>query len=100
MPIDTEKRRELQVQNLNKVETPEQFVEWATTAKKNSRVSYFNGYLFRERITNHPSRVSGANAAPHFKLANKAWEFHQLGIVRLFQKRMGDEEYIYIAVKA
>lgn len=88
------------MKNLNKVETSEQFVEWATTAKKNSRVSYFSGYLFRERITNPPSRVSGPNAAPQFKLASKVWEFHQLGIVRLFQKRLGDEEYIYIAVKA
>lgn len=88
------------MQNLNKVETPEQFVEWATTAKKGSQVSYFNGYLFRERIVNPPSRVSGHNAASKFKLASKAWEFYQLGIVRLFQKRMGDEDYVYIAVKA
>lgn len=88
------------MQNLNKVETPEQFVDWVTTAKKGSRISYFNGYLFRERVTNPPSRVSGSNAAAKFKLASKVWEFHQLGVVRLFQKRMGDEDYVYIAVKS
>lgn len=87
------------MQSLNKVETPEQFVDWATTAKKGSRVSYFNGYLFRERIVNPPSRVSGYNAATKFKLASKAWEFYDLGIVTLCQKRLGDEDYVYMAVK-
>lgn len=88
------------MKDLNKVETPEEFVRWATSAKKNSRVSYFRGYLFKERVTSHSSRKEGPNAAPHFKVANKAWEFSQLGVVKLFQKRVDDEDYIYIAVKA
>lgn len=85
---------------LNKVETPEEFVRWATSAKKNSRVSYFRGYLLKERLTNHTTRKEGPHAAPHFKLASKAWEFYQLGIVTLLQKRIADDDYIYIAVKA
>jgi hypothetical protein len=82
------------------VSTPDELVRWAVSAKPNARVSYFRGYLFRERIMNPPSRREGANAAPHFKTASKAWEMSQIGIVRLFQKRVDDEDYIYIAVKA
>lgn len=88
------------MKDLNKVDTSEEFVRWATNAKKNSRVAYFRGYLFRDRVTSHSSRKEGPNAAPQFKLANKAWEFYQLGIVKLVQKRIDDEDYIYIAVKA
>ena len=88
------------MKELTKIDTPEEFVRWATYAPKNAKVAYYRGYLFRDKLTNHPSRTSGANAAPQFKTATKAWEFHRLGVVYLFQNRVDDEDYIYIAVKA
>lgn len=88
------------MKDLKTVKTPEEFVNWATSAKSNSRVAYFRGFLLKERLTNHTTRKEGPNAAPHFKLATKAWEFYNLGIVKLFQERVSDDDYIYIAVKA
>ena len=74
-------------------------VRWATGARKNDRVSYYRGWLMKERMKLHPHEIRGPSALPRFQIANKAWEFMELGVIRLFQQRVGDDDYIYIAVK-
>lgn len=85
--------------NITFLDSPETFTKWASHAKRGQKASYFRGWLMHERMTNHSSRTTGPNAALYFKTCNKAWEFYTMGVVTLVQKRMGEEDYIYMAVK-
>lgn len=85
--------------NITFLDTPEVFTKWATGAQRGQKAYYYRGWLMRERMTNHSSRTHGPNAALHFRTCNKAWDFYNLGVVTLVQKRMGDEDYVYMAVK-
>ena len=83
---------------LKKIESVDEFIHWVTTAKRGHRVSYYRGWLMKDKLSKMPQMVRGNMILPEFKLADKAWEFHQVGAVELFQKRHGDEDYEYIAV--
>jgi len=78
----------------------ESLVRWATSARKGEKAAYYRGWLMRERMKLHPHEIRGPAALPRFQIANKAWEFMELGVVKLFQKRLGDDDYLYIAVKS
>lgn len=81
------------------IDDSEALVRWATTAKKGSKISYYKGWLMKERMMLHPQEIRGPAALPRFRVANKAWEFMELGVINLFQKRLGFDDYLYIAVK-
>lgn len=78
----------------------ESFVRWSTSARKGESVVYYRGWLMKERMKLHPHEIRGPAAFPRFQIANKAWEFMELGVVHLFQKRLGDDDYLYVAVKS
>ena len=81
------------------VDSAEDFVKWATSAKRGHRVCYYRGWLMRDKMRMMPQIVKDG-AMPHeFWTANKAWEFAEMGVVALFQKRQGEEDYLYLAVK-
>lgn len=82
-----------------RIDHPEAFVAWATSAKPGQRADYYRGYLYADRMQDGTTRKGGTSVPTPLRLANKAWEFYELGIVRLVQKRMGNEDYIYIAEK-
>lgn len=82
------------------IESPDDFTRWATYAKKNDRITYYKGLLMRDRQLNINLLGSTDKELPEFQTANKALEFSDLGIVKLFQHRHGDSDYSYIAVKA
>jgi len=82
------------------IDDSEALVRWATTAKKGAKVSYYKGWLMKERMNLHPMEIRGPAALPRFRVANKAWEFMELGVINLFQKRLGVDKYLYIAVKS
>lgn len=76
------------------------FVAWATSAKPGARSGYYRGYLHRDRV-HHQMSIQHSNGytPDSLRCAGKAWEMYELGVVTLVQKRMGSEDYIYIAVK-
>jgi hypothetical protein len=81
------------------IDDPEALVKWATTAKRGSKISYYKGWLMKERMMLHQMEIRGPAALPRFRVANKAWDFMELGVIDLFQKRLGVDTYLYIAVK-
>jgi hypothetical protein len=82
------------------IDTSEDFTRWATHAKRNDRIVYYKGLLMRDRQLNENLLGNKEGDIPQFRTANKALEFSDLGIVKLFQKRHGEGDYSYIAVKA
>lgn len=85
--------------DLSFVETPEEFVRWATSAKPGYKISYYRGWLFKDKMVQAPEIVKSGALPVEFQTAHKAWDFYESGIVDLFQKRLGDEDYLYIAVR-
>jgi len=53
----------------------------------------------KDKLSKMPTLVKGTLSVPEFRTADKAWDFYRVGSVELFQKRVGDEDYLYIAVK-
>jgi len=82
------------------IESPDDFTRWATHAKRNERITYYKGLLMRDRQLNENLLGSTEGEVPQFRTANKALEFSELGVVKLFQQRHGEGNYSYIAVKA
>lgn len=80
--------------------SPDDFTRWATHAKRNDRIVYYKGLLMRDRQLNENLLGNVEGDIPQFRTANKALEFSDLGIVKLFQDRHGEGDYSYIAVKA
>lgn len=83
---------------LKYIETAEDFVKWATNAKRGHRVCYYRGWLMRDKMAKMPHMVKNDHVPPEFRTAQKAWDFYEMGSVLLFQKRLGDDDYAYIAV--
>ena len=83
---------------IKQVNTPEDFIRWATNAKPGHRVCYYRGWLMKDRMSKLPQMVKGGVMFPEFQTPQKAWDFYEIGSVELFQKRLGDEDYLYIAV--
>ena len=86
-------------QEYTHIESADDFTRWATYAKKNDRITYYKGLLMRDRQLNINLFGAKDKELPEFQTANKALEFSDLGIVKLFQMRHGDADYSYIAVK-
>lgn len=62
----------------------EKFTNWLTKAQKGAVVEYFRGYL----------PMDGP-----LGLDRAALEAHEVGVVDLYQKRHGDMDYSYYAIK-
>lgn len=81
------------------VDSVEDLTRWVTSSKRNQRVAYYRGWLMKEKLSMMPFLAQNELAMPQFKVANKAWDFYAMGAIELFQKRMGNEDYLYIAVR-
>lgn len=81
------------------IETPEDLTRWVTSAKVGHRVAYYRGWLMKDKLRMMPFMVKNDMVMPEFKTAHKAWDFYTMGAVELFQKRLGDEDYLYIMVR-
>ena len=62
------------------------FINWIMTAPPFMAVIYYRGYLAKDRPTYCPA-------------AKRALEFEAKEFVWLFQRRLGNEQYDYIAVR-
>ena len=82
---------------IEKMQTPEQFERWYKKAKPGDRVSYYEGFLFRERTELAFRKVFTVPA--HLLPASKAWEMYLEERVALIQKRLGPGHYVYLAYK-
>ena len=82
------------------IETSDDFTRWATHAKRNDRIVYYTGLLMRDRQLSANLQGGVIGHMSEFRTADKALEFSDLGIVKLFQQRHGEENYSYFAVKA
>lgn len=75
------------------------FVDWIVDAGADDGVVYYRGHLGRDRFEN--SRV--LNAADCRKLAavaRRVMVAAEQGLVFLVQKRLGEHDYFYLAVRA
>lgn len=87
------------VNGIKVLQTAEEFTKWATSAKSGHRVCYYRGWLMRDKMAKLPHMVKNDLVLPEFRTTHKAWDFYEMGVVELFQKRLGDEDYLYLAVK-
>lgn len=87
------------VNSIRMAKTAEELTKWVTSAKLGHRICYYRGWLMRDKLRLMPFSIKTNEIYPEFRLANKAWDFYEMGVVELFQKRLGDEDYLYIAVK-
>ncbi len=69
--------------HLDEVESTVQWVNWIANAAPGAACVYYRGYLAR-----YPSRVGIA-----------VWEAHEAKLVELAQKKTGENEYLYFAVR-
>ena len=72
------------------------FEEWLDKSKKGDKISYYRGYIMEPRLqkfspTNDERRVGS--------LKKRVFHAYNNDIVTLVQKRHGDFDYEYIAVK-
>lgn len=86
------------VLGMNFVESADELTRWATSAKTGHRVCYYRGWLMKDKMKDMPYMVKTDQTLPEYKATEKAWQLYEMGVVELFQKRMGDEDYLYIAV--
>jgi hypothetical protein len=66
---------------------------WAHRTPPGARKCYYTGYLFADR------RKGNAAAAEACAIGDEAWALHKAGLVTLVQRRLGDAQYEYIAVR-
>lgn len=85
---------------MQQINTAEDFTKWATHAKAGAAVVYYKGFLMRDKMSRLPYIVKSGVVPHEFRTANKAMDFAEMGLVHLFQKRTGDGEFDYLAVKA
>lgn len=84
--------------NLKYVQSPEDLVKWVTHAKRGDKVCYYRGWLMREKLGKLPYMVRTNSVSEDFLTTDKAWDFYEMGVVELVQKKVSDEDYLYLAV--
>lgn len=77
------------------------FREWLDTATAGHHYVYFRGSLInaRGRFENIEDEIVYTQNEEISELANAVWETYKAGRVHLFQRKLHDNEYEYIAVK-
>ena len=70
------------------------FMDWLTNAKPGTGCCYHRGFLMFDREPQRHPRRHKLN-----QVADTAWDAAQKGWVELFQRRNGDMDYYYFAVR-
>lgn len=84
---------------MKEVDNDVAFLYWLKRAKKGERVSYYDGFLMRDREVAIQSGFFSDEMPPRIRSAIEAWKAYLDGTVRLFQRKRADLEYEYIAIK-
>ena len=96
----------------------DRFVAAVHAAKPGAEVEYFRGALPWDRRTSHLEAFAGSRPTPGFTadecapiraelmirseigiVASAAWDLYERGMVLLVQRRHGDLDYAYLAIK-
>jgi hypothetical protein len=85
---------------LKEVDNDGSFSYWLKTARSGEWVVYYNGFLMRDRELFMRNGGFTYNFPPRIKAAIQAWQAYLNGGVRLVQKKQGEYEYQYIAIKS
>lgn len=75
------------------------FVDWLVDAKPGDKIAYYRGHLTYDRTPRANVMDSRSRAVVH-AVANRVMATAAKGLVLPVQKRIGPEDYLYIAVKA
>ena len=73
----------------------EKFTDWLSKSKRNDKLTYFRGFLFAP----HLQKLSQMDDKRPNKIRNHAWHLHMAGLIELVQKKHGDFDYEYIAIR-
>lgn len=85
---------------MKKITDQDGMLRWLSSAKTGEKAVYYNGMLIAER-ERHFAAGGFADTMPEpMKAARSAWRAYMDGAVYLVQKRNGNMNYDYIAVKA
>jgi hypothetical protein len=84
---------------LKEVDSPVSFRYWFKNAIRGERVVYYTGFLLRDREILCRNGLHSDNFPDTIKAAISAWNAYRDGGVKLFQRKRGDFEYEYIAIK-
>lgn len=84
-------------QNTTSVLAPEAFRGWLKRAGPGQQLEYYRGYLVRDRWpTSDPSEDERRALG---RLAEAAWRAADEGLVDLVQRRNGEFDFSYLAIK-
>lgn len=82
---------------------PQIFKRWAQVAKRGDRFIYHKGFLMVDREKLRVRSEDGWVVCPNLlalnAVADLALDAYNRGLVHLFQKRLGDGEYEYRAIR-
>lgn len=82
--------------------TPEEFKHWLATASPGDRVTYYTGYLAKDRVVAYKAPtgvVLYVDNPPVSILADLAWDAYENGKVFLVQGKIDTNLYYYLAVR-
>ncbi len=77
----------------------EAFAAWLRAAHPGSRITFHRGHLSVDR-EKRPDAADAETRAALDRLAGRAMQASGQGLVHLVQKRHGDADYSYIAIRA
>ena len=75
--------------------TKEKFTDWLSKSKRNDKLTYFRGLLFAP----HLQKLSPMDEKRPNKIKAHAWHLYMAGLIELVQKKHGDFDYEYIAIR-
>lgn len=84
---------------MKEVDSPIAFRYWFKNAIKGEKVVYYTGFLLRDREILSHNGLNTENFPDKIKAAISAWNAYMDGAVKLIQRKRGDFEYEYIAIK-
>ena len=83
----------------SEIETQPDFSFWIDKSKKGDSAVYYKGFLMMDRQTYILAGGTSSNAPEGLKIARSIWAAFMAGLVDLVQRKNGDFNYDYIAIK-
>tara|TARA_R100000963_G_C4593997_1_gene70173 strand:- start:411 stop:647 length:237 start_codon:yes stop_codon:yes gene_type:complete len=71
------------------------YYTWLNKAKKNDRISYYRGFLCDPKL----QPIDSPDNERVVRLRNKIYESYAAGLITLVQKKHGNFDYEYMAVR-
>jgi len=75
------------------------FIAWLAACKHGDTIAYYRGHLAHDRMPSTGMLSKAARAALH-AVAHRVFVAHDQGLVIPVQKRVGNHEWLYIAIRS